>query len=54
MLTKKESQIIKEVMLFADSNDINKSKIARELGTSRTTVTNIINKFKGCEKNVRK
>ena len=45
MLTKNESNILKEILYFADSR-INKTKIAREVGVTTTTVRNVINKFK--------
>lgn len=54
MLTILEVQILMDVSIFSDcEHKINKSAIARKHSVSRTTVVNIINKFKNGEINVK-
>ncbi len=49
-----EVLILQKVAEYADKNQkINKSEVARELDTSRTTVVNTIRKFKEAKINVR-
>ena len=52
-LTKNESNILKEVLHYAEEQKINKSKLAREVGVTATTVRNVMNKFKEGKNNVR-
>jgi Mn-dependent DtxR family transcriptional regulator len=54
MLKTNEVLLIQQLAIFADTNNVNKSDIARKTGVSPRTVRNIINKFKECKINVKK
>lgn len=54
MFTIAELLVLQQLVIFADNNGVNKSKISRNTDVSRIHVHNIINKFKELEINVRK
>lgn len=53
-LSVNELNILKEVLYFAEELKINKTKLAKEVGVTATTVRNVMNKFKEGKNNVRK
>jgi transposase len=46
-MSKIDFLVLRELVVFANMNGVNKSKISRKLGVSRKTVHTVINKYKG-------
>jgi len=54
MLTINEVLVLQQIAIFADTNNVNKSEIARKIDTTPKTVRSILKKFKECKINVKK
>lgn len=54
MLRINEVLVIKELAIFADTHNINKSDISRKINATPKTVRSIIQKLKECKINVKK
>ena len=49
MFTENEILVLKSIVDFCKDNEINRSKLARQIGVSPTTVNNILIKFSNCD-----